>query len=80
MVTKEDIGRRVLLRRRDLGLTQKQLAEKIGCPYQLISGLERGRQSIYVERFAELALALGMDANELLGIPPVAARVESCHA
>jgi len=69
MITKEAIGKRVLLRRRDLGLTQKELAAKLNCPYQLISGVERGKQSLYMERFAALAMALEMDANELLGIP-----------
>lgn len=68
MITREAIGRRVWIRRRDLGLTQKELADRVHCPYQTISDLERGRQSLYMERFGALALALEMSADALLGL------------
>lgn len=68
MVTKQQIGERVLLRRRQLGWTQKGLAERCGFPYQVISGLERGKQSIYAERLAQLATVLGVSADYLLGL------------
>ena len=63
----QDIGQRVLLRRRALELSQKELAARCGFPYQVISGLERGRQSIYAERLGILADALGVSADYLLG-------------
>ena len=63
----QTIGQRVLLRRRDLGLSQKALAARCGFPYQVISGLERGRQSIYAERLGLLADALQVSADWLLG-------------
>ena len=63
----QTLGQRVLLRRRDLGLSQKALAARCGFPYQVISGLERGRQSIYAERLGLLADALGVSADWLLG-------------
>jgi transcriptional regulator with XRE-family HTH domain len=63
----QTIGQRVLLRRRDLGLSQKALAARCGFPYQVISGLERGRQSIYAERLGLLADALDVSADWLLG-------------
>jgi transcriptional regulator with XRE-family HTH domain len=63
----QTIGQRVLLRRRDLGLSQKDLAARCGFPYQVISGLERGRQSIYAERLGLLADALEVSADWLLG-------------
>ena len=63
----QTIGQRVLLRRRDLGLSQKALAARCGFPYQVISGLERGRQSIYAERLGLLADALEVSADWLLG-------------
>lgn len=69
MVTKEEIGQRVLLRRRTLGMSQKQLAEHCGFPYQVISGLERGRQSVYAERLAAIAEALDVSSDYLLGLP-----------
>lgn len=68
MATRQEIGQRVLLRRRELGLTQKELAERCGFPYQVISGLERGRQSIYAERLGVLAEALEVSADVLLGL------------
>jgi transcriptional regulator with XRE-family HTH domain len=67
-VTRKDIGQRVLLRRRALKLTQRQLADRCGCPYQVISGLERGRQSIYAERLATIAQALEVSSDYLLGL------------
>ena len=63
----QTIGQRVLLRRRDLGLSQIALAARCGFPYQVISGLERGRQSIYAERLGLLADALDVSADWLLG-------------
>ena len=63
----ETLGQRVLLRRRELELSQKDLAASCGFPYQVISGLERGRQSIYAERLGLLADALGVSTDWLLG-------------
>jgi transcriptional regulator with XRE-family HTH domain len=68
MTTRQEIGQRVLLRRREMGMTQKELAERCGFPYQVISGLERGRQSIYAERLGVLAEALKVSADMLLGL------------
>jgi len=69
MATNKEIGARVRARRRMLDLTQKQLAAKCSCSYQVINGLERGRQSVYAERLADLAIALGVSADALLGLP-----------
>jgi transcriptional regulator with XRE-family HTH domain len=68
MVTRQEIGQRVLLRRRALGLTQQELAQRCGFPYQVISGLERGKQSVYAERLEVLARALSVSADYLLGL------------
>ena len=62
------MGQRVLLRRRALNWSQKQLAERCGFPYQVISGLERGHQDIYAQRLAILARELGVSADYLLGL------------
>jgi transcriptional regulator with XRE-family HTH domain len=66
MVTRKEIGERVFLRRRALGLTQQVLGEHAGCPYQVISRLEKGHQSILAERLAALADALAVSADYLL--------------
>jgi transcriptional regulator with XRE-family HTH domain len=68
MKTEQIVGQRVLLRRRALGWTQQELAEKCGFAYQVISRLERGHQSIYVDRLATLAQVLGVSADYLLGL------------
>jgi transcriptional regulator with XRE-family HTH domain len=68
MTVKEVLGTRLLLRRRALRLTQRQLAEKMQCPYQLISSLERGHQSLYIERLVDIAQALGVSTDYLLGL------------
>jgi transcriptional regulator with XRE-family HTH domain len=66
--TRQIMSERLLLRRRQLGLSQQELAERCGFPYQVISGLERGRQSIYAERLKILAQALGVSTDFLLGL------------
>jgi DNA-binding XRE family transcriptional regulator len=68
MVTRKEIGERVRQRRRLLDLTQKALAEQCGCSYQVINGLERGRQSVYAERLAAIAVALRVTSDYLLGL------------
>lgn len=68
MVTRCEIGRRVRARRRALDWTQKQLAERCGFGYQVINGLEKGRQSVYAERLAVIAAQLGVSADYLLGL------------
>jgi transcriptional regulator with XRE-family HTH domain len=70
VITKEDIGKRVRARRRELDLTQKALAAKCGFGYQIISGLEHGRQSVYAERLGIIAQVLGVSAGYLLGLEP----------
>ena len=52
------LGERLRRSRMRLGLNQTELAEQSGIPYQVISRLEHGHQSIYVERLVELATEL----------------------
>jgi ribosome-binding protein aMBF1 (putative translation factor) len=62
------LGARVRARRLALAWSQTTLARECGCSYQVINGLERGRQSVYAERLAVLATALGVSADYLLGL------------
>jgi repressor LexA len=64
----KDTGNRVHMRRRALGLSQKQLAERCGFPYQIISRVEKGHQDLYAQRLALLAKHLGVSADYLLGL------------
>ena len=45
----------------DLGMTQKQLAEAMGCTQQHVSVLLGGRSNLTLETLAKLEKALGMD-------------------
>lgn len=62
------IGKKIAQTRREKGLTQKQLAEKIGIKRALLSDYELGRVRVYAEMLARIALALNVSADEILGI------------
>src|SRR5947208_1959515 len=67
-MTLMDLGQRVLLQRRALGLSQEELAERCGFRYQVISRLERGHQDIYAMRLARIAQELEVSTDYLLGL------------
>lgn len=48
------------------GLTQTQLAEKIGVKFQSVQGWEKGRTRPSSKRFSEIAGALGITVQDLL--------------
>ena len=60
------IARRIQAARQDAGLTQLQLAGKLGVSLSTITSWEQGRQSPRLELFAELAKELNVSADELL--------------
>ena len=62
------IGERIARIRKQQGLTQKNLAEKIGVERYLISDYERGRIRLYDEMVTRFALALGVGTDEILGL------------
>jgi len=64
----ETIGQRIARFRKTLGMTQKQLAEKIGIDRFLVSDYERGKIRLYDEMLARFAIALKVSTDELLGI------------
>jgi len=49
------------------GLTQKELAIRVGCAQSEISRIERGERSISVDRLQQLAAALNVPVAALLG-------------
>jgi transcriptional regulator with XRE-family HTH domain len=69
-----EVGRYVALRIRQQrvlsGLTQSQLAERLGLTYQQVSKYEAGKNGVSVDRLAEIAAVLGC---ELIDFLPVAA-------
>jgi ribosome-binding protein aMBF1 (putative translation factor) len=56
----EQLARIVIRRRLDLGLTQEQLAERMGTSHSAISRIESGQHSTSVQTLQRLAAALEM--------------------
>ena len=56
----EQLARIVILRRLDLGLTQEQLAERMGTSHSAISRIESGQHSTSVQTLQRLAASLDM--------------------
>lgn len=54
----EDIARFVIVRRAELGLTQEQLAERMGTSHSAISRIESGQHRTSVTTLERLARAL----------------------
>lgn len=63
-------GERLATARQRAGLTQQQLAEKVGASQRLITHWERRRAALRPEQLAALADALSVSADSLLGRAP----------
>ena len=61
-----NMGVRIALRRKELHLTQEQLAEKMGLSLQSISCIELGKKAIRPENLANLCSHLGVTADYIL--------------
>ena len=69
------LGARLREARTATGLTQRQLALRAGgFPYQVVCCLERGHQGVSAERIAQIATALDVSTDWLLGLSEVWAR------
>lgn len=62
------VGERIAYFRKQNGLTQKELSEKIGVKRALIANYELGRAHVYDDALAGIAVALQVSADALLGI------------
>jgi Zn-dependent peptidase ImmA (M78 family)/transcriptional regulator with XRE-family HTH domain len=65
-VTQEELGRRIADARRDLGLTQGELAERVGLTQTVVSRIETGSRVVGSLELAELAEVLGVSVLDLL--------------
>lgn len=64
----KELGRQVLMRRKELGLTQGELAEQAGISRNYVSLIERGEaRNVSVNVLHELATVLGTTPAELSG-------------
>jgi transcriptional regulator with XRE-family HTH domain len=62
-----DFGERILQARERLGISQKQLADKVGVSQRVLSWWEREPVALKTEQLAALADALNVSADFLLG-------------
>lgn len=62
----QEIGRRIMERRRKLGLTQEALAEKAEVTAQFVSYAEAGKRAMRPENLMKMASALEVSADYLL--------------
>ena len=68
MIDTANLGRRIARARRYVGLTQKDLADKVGVTAQAVSKWERGSACPDISILDEIAEALKVSVSELLGL------------
>lgn len=61
-----EIGKRIQGRRKQMGLTQEQLADKMDVSIQMVSNLERGNKSIRIENLIKLSEILDISTDYIL--------------
>jgi len=61
------LGARVRLRRKELGMSQDQLARAVGITFQQVQKYEHGTNRISFSRLAEMAEALDCSVTDLIG-------------
>lgn len=66
MVDLVEIGKRIQGRRKQMGLTQEQLADKMDVSIQMVSNLERGNKAIRIENLIKLSEILNISTDYIL--------------
>ncbi|MBR4435678.1 MAG: helix-turn-helix transcriptional regulator [Clostridia bacterium] len=61
-----ELGNRIYERRRELNMTQKELAEAVNLSIQSISGIELGKKAVRPENLVNICCALDVSADYLL--------------
>lgn len=61
-----NMGARITQRRKELQLTQEQLAEKMGVSLQTISCIELGKKAVRPENLANLCVCLDVTSDYIL--------------
>ena len=65
---REVVGERIMLTRRRCKMTQPELAHQTGMGIATISRIEKGHQSMTIDKLVALAQVLGMSTDYLLGL------------
>ena len=68
IVTTGKIGEQIRKRRKELGLSQEQLSEKVGVSYQQIQRYENGGSMLNVENVQRIAKVLAIPVASLFDI------------
>lgn len=66
MVDLVEIGKRIQMRRKQQGMTQEQLADKMDVSIQMVSNLERGNKAIRIENLIKLSQILNISTDYIL--------------
>ena len=61
-----EVGKRIMERRKKLGMTQEALAEKSGVTTQFVSYAESGKRAMRPENLMKIASALGVSTDYIL--------------
>ena len=69
------VGRRIAAERRAAGLTQAQLAQRLGWPRDTLIHYEHGRRALTVARLAAIGAALAVPPAAFLADEDAAARL-----
>ena len=64
----EELGERIIERRKELGLTQVQLGEMMSVTQQVIASYEAARRQIPAWRVPDLAKALDLTLEDMMGV------------
>ncbi len=75
MEQQQSMGKRIMQLRKEKGLTQEQLAEKVGVSAQAVSKWENDVSCPDISILPKLCEVLGVTTDELLGVRPVEPRV-----
>ena len=62
----DEVGKRIMERRKNLGLTQEALGEMSGLTTQFVSYAESGKRAMRPENLMRMAAALGVSTDYLL--------------
>lgn len=62
----EEVGQRIMDRRKKLGMTQEMLGEKSGLTTQFVSYAEGGKRAMRPENLMKIASVLGVSTDYLL--------------
>jgi transcriptional regulator with XRE-family HTH domain len=66
MDPQKSLGAAIRERRKRLGLTQEELAEKSDLHWTYVSGIERGSRNVSILKLCKIARALGVKVRDLI--------------